>query len=71
MTQIWRQANEQVLIGDDVTVTVLAVGVSFVRLAIECPRFEPSYREGELAKNLDDSGAPCEVELTTGKRLRV
>ncbi len=70
MTQIWRQANEQVLIGDDITVTVLSVGVSFVRLAIESPRQVPSYREVELARSFDEEAEPVVHELVPGVRVR-
>ncbi|HBH54098.1 MAG TPA: hypothetical protein DDY91_19610 [Planctomycetaceae bacterium] len=49
MTQLWRRANEEVLIGDDVTVRVLEVGLTFVRLGITTAGANPSYREVELA----------------------
>ncbi len=48
MTQLWRRANEEVAIGDDVTVRVLEVGLTFVRLGITTRGREPGYREVEL-----------------------
>ena len=48
MTHLWRRANEEVAIGDDVTVRVLEVGLSFVRLGITTSGGEPGYREVEL-----------------------
>lgn len=48
MTQLWRRANEELAIGDDVTVRVLEVGLTFVRLAITTRGQEPEYREVEL-----------------------
>ena len=49
MTQLWRRANEEVAIGDDVTVRVLEVGLTFVRLAITTRGAEPGYCEVELS----------------------
>jgi len=48
MTQLWRRANEELAIGDDVTVRVLEVGLTFVRLGITTRGREPGYREVEL-----------------------
>jgi hypothetical protein len=49
MTQFWRRTNEEVAIGDDVTVRVLEVGLAFVRLGITTRGQEPGYREVELS----------------------
>jgi len=48
MTQLWRRANEEVAIGEDVTVRVLEVGLTFVRLGITTRGQQPGYREVEL-----------------------
>ena len=45
MQIISRRENEAIVIGDDILVTVLEVEDDFVRLAIESPHEEPSYRE--------------------------
>jgi len=50
MTQLWRRANEEVRIGDDVTVRVLEVGLTFVRLGITTRGANPGYREVELTR---------------------
>ena len=45
MHVISRRENEAIVIDNDILVTVLEVEEDFVRLAIESPRYEPSYRE--------------------------
>ena len=57
MTHLWRRANEEVAIGDDVTVRVLEVGLSFVRLGITIRGQQPGYREVEL--NCKTTAAPA------------
>lgn len=45
MQIISRRENEAIVIGNDIVVTVLEFEDDFVRLAIESPNEEPSYRE--------------------------
>jgi carbon storage regulator len=45
MQIISRSENEAIVIGNQIMVTVLEVDNDFVRLAIESPNQEPSYRE--------------------------
>ena len=45
MQIISRRENESIVIGNDIVVTVLEFADDFVRLAIESPNEEPSYRE--------------------------
>jgi len=45
MQIISRCENQSIVIDDQVIVTVLEVGSDFVRLAIEAPHSDPSYRE--------------------------
>lgn len=45
MQVISRSENEAVVIDNRIIVTVLEVAGDFVRLAIESPNEEPSYRE--------------------------
>lgn len=45
MQIISRRENEAIVIDNDIVVTVLELGEGFVRLAIESPNEEPSYRE--------------------------
>ena len=43
-----RRENETLVIGEDVTVTILQIQDNQVRLAISCPRMTPAYREETL-----------------------
>lgn len=70
MTQIWRRANESVSIGEGMTVKVLEVGQSFVRLAILCPQSNPSYQEVELTCDPVDEYDSAELELVGAERPR-
>jgi carbon storage regulator len=45
MLVITRRPNERICLGDDVTITVLEVVGSTVRLGIEAPAEVPIYRE--------------------------
>ncbi len=45
MQIISRRENEAIVIDNDIVVTVLDFEDDFVRLAIESPHEEPSYRE--------------------------
>ena len=45
MQIISRRENEAIVIDNDIVVTVLEFEDDFVRLAIESPHQEPSYRE--------------------------
>lgn len=44
MLVLTRQVDEQVLIGEDITITVVSVSGSQVRLGIEAPRSIPVHR---------------------------
>jgi carbon storage regulator len=44
MLVITRKAGERICLGDDITITVLDVAGSFVRLGIEAPAEVPIYR---------------------------
>jgi carbon storage regulator len=43
-----RRENEGLVIGDDISVTVLQIRNDHVRLAVSCPRLTPSYWEETL-----------------------
>ena len=45
---ISRRENEGIIIGDDIHVTVLEIHDDHVRLAINSPNDQPSYREETL-----------------------
>jgi carbon storage regulator len=52
-----RKAGEQVMIGDDVVVTVVEVSGQTVRLGIEAPRSLPVYRAELWASVRDENRA--------------
>ena len=54
MQVIARSANEGLVIGDDIVVTVLEIQSNFVRLGIETPNQAPFYREETLYFGDDD-----------------
>ena len=45
MLILTRRVNETVMIGDDVTVTVLSINHNQVRLGVNAPRHVPVHRE--------------------------
>lgn len=61
MMRIWRRANESLVIGDDITVTVLKVGSDFVRLAISSSSQSPSYWEETLFLQTEERVAELEL----------
>lgn len=54
MQVIARSANEGLVIGNDIVVTVLEIQSRFVRLGIETPNQAPFYREETLYYGDDD-----------------
>lgn len=62
MLVLTRKASEQILIGDDIKITLVRVRGNSVRLGIEAPR-EVRVVRGELANRLsdDDSDSCCEL----------
>lgn len=60
-----RRENEGLVIGDDITVTVLQIRKDHVRLAISCPRLTPSYWEETLF--LDLAEQPSELQLSAAR----
>ena len=49
MQVISRSENEAIVLDNRIIVTVLEVGDEFVRLSIESPHEDPSYREELIA----------------------
>lgn len=72
MTQLWRRANEELAIGDDVTVRVLEVGLTYVRLGITTRGPHPGYREVELNRqtSLASSDESADVDPFVDGRPR-
>ena len=63
MQVIARSANEGLVIGKDIVVTVLEIQNTFVRLGIETPNQAPFYRE-ETLRIGDDDGNTLAVDGT-------
>ncbi len=60
-----RRENEGLVIGDDISVTVLQIRNSYVRLAIACPRLTPCYWEETLFVEREEK--PAELQLSTAR----
>ena len=56
MLVVSRKVGERILIGDKITVTVVKIGSSGVRIGIEAPKEMPVVRE-ELAQQLRQAEA--------------
>ncbi len=65
MQIISRRENEGLVIGDDISVTVLQIRNNHVRLAVSCPRLTPSYWEETLFVHTAER--PSELELSTAQ----
>ena len=65
MKIISRRENEGLVIGDDISVTVLQIRSDHVRLAVSCPRLTPSYWEETLFVAAAEE--PGELELSTAR----
>ena len=60
-----RRENEGLVIGDDISVTVLQIWNDHVRLAIACPRLTPSYWEENLFLEIEEE--PSELQLSEAR----
>ncbi len=65
MKIISRRENEGLVIGDDISVTVLQIRNDHVRLAVSCPRLTPSYWEETLF--VEPAEEPGALELSTAR----
>jgi carbon storage regulator CsrA len=65
MKVISRRENEGLVIGNDISVTVLQIRNEYVRLAISCPRLTPSYWEETLFLNVEEQ--PSELQLSAAR----
>ena len=64
MLVITRKVGERICLGDDVTITVLDVVGSSVRLGIEAPREIPVYRHEIWVAIQDENRAAAQTGLT-------
>lgn len=58
MLILTRRVNETVMIGDDVTVTVLSINNNQVRLGVNAPRHVPVHRE-EIYEKIRQQSQPA------------
>lgn len=68
MLVLSRRTGESIVIGDDVTVTVLEVRGDVIRLGIDAPRSVTVHRAEilrELAETNRDSASPAEDAVTS------
>jgi carbon storage regulator CsrA len=65
MKIISRRENEGLVIGHDISVTVLQIENDYVRLAIACPRLTPSYWEETLF--LENAEEPAALQLSAAR----
>jgi carbon storage regulator len=57
MLVLTRKASQTIVIGDDIEITLLAVGAGHVRIGIEAPRDVPVYRKEIYVRRLDEAPA--------------
>lgn len=62
MLILTRKSNETLMIGDDVTITVLGVRGNQVRLGVNAPKAIPVHREEIYQKILDEQNAANDSE---------
>ena len=66
MLILTRRQAESFMIGDDITVAVLAVNGSQVRLGIKAPRAVPVHRE-EIFRRIEAERMSSQVKSDAGK----
>ena len=69
MLVLTRKANEEILIGDDIKITLVRIRGNSVRIGIEAPR-EVRVVRGELAKR-EECDCDTELEYELGERETV
>lgn len=73
MLVLTRRANESIMIGDDIVITVLDIKGDQVRIGIKAPRSVSVYREevlAELAKANRDAASPSSDGLEALQQVR-
>jgi carbon storage regulator len=64
MLVITRRSGERVVLGDDITITVLEISGSTVRLGIDAPTEVPVYRHEIWLAVKAENQAAAEAEVT-------
>jgi carbon storage regulator len=65
MLVITRRSGEQVVLGDDITITVLEISGSTVRLGIDAPTEVPVYRHEIWLAVKAENQAAANAEVTS------
>lgn len=65
MLVITRKAGERICLGDDVTITVMEISGSTVRLGIEAPAEVPIYRHEIWAAVKEENRAAAQTSITS------
>jgi carbon storage regulator len=65
MLVITRRSGEQVVLGDDITITVLEISGSTVRLGIDAPTEVPVYRHEIWLAVKAENQAAANTEVTS------
>ena len=65
MLVITRRSGERVVLGDDITITVLEISGSTVRLGIDAPTEVPVYRHEIWLAVKAENQAAANAEVTT------
>ncbi len=64
MLILTRRVGESIVIGDDVTVTIVEAGRDHVRIGIDAPRSVPVHRQEVYAAISQENEAAGEVDAT-------
>ena len=64
MLVLSRKVNEKVMIGNDITITIVKIDRNQVRIGIEAPGHVPVYREEILPTNWNQEEAATELVVS-------
>ena len=65
MLVLTRKANQSIMIGDDIEVSVLAIMGEKVRIGIEAPRSVPVFRKEVYVEIQEDAAADARAARTS------
>ena len=64
MLVLSRKVNEKVMIGNDITITIVKIDRNQVRIGIEAPGHVPVYREEILPANWSEKAEELELVVS-------